>query len=583
MQRDSRGIGSVFVVLRAGIAMLVRSLERNQRNTTMLRTTLLLLAATLAAEASLQPIHAQTSLPNSVAAGEVTSHGALVWARATVPGFVRVRVAHNPQFQGPVIQRWGFAFGPLQAVKVLVNPLEAGRTYYYEVRDAAGLRETGRFRTAPRHDSRAGLRFGVTGDARGDVMPFGSLSNVESEALDFLVLLGDTIYADVESPALPGVTQARTLDEFRAKHAEVYGAVNGVNGLGDARRSTAVLATIDDHEVTNDFAGGAAPSTDPRFDPTGSFINDTNLYRNGLRAFLEFNPLIPRFYGPTSDARTAFQPKLYRAQRYGLDAALFLLDARSFRDRELPGANPTDPASVLNFLVSAFDPSRTLLGRAQVNELKQDLLEAQSAGVVWKFVIVPEPIQNLGVLAASDRFEGYAAERTELLSFITTNAIRNVVFVSADIHGTLVNDVSFQAGPGQPQIPTGAFEITTGPIAYDAPFGPTVAGLAAALGLLTPQQFAFYSSLPTPAKDAFVRGLVDQQLAPLGYSPLGLEGSTVPATLLQGSYVATHVYGWSEFEIAPTTGVLTVTTWGVDPANVLATPSVVSRFQVQPQ
>ena len=42
-------------------------------------------------------------------------------------------------------------------------------------------------------------------------MPFHSLKNLPRRNLAFLALLGDTIYADVESPALPGVAQADTI------------------------------------------------------------------------------------------------------------------------------------------------------------------------------------------------------------------------------------------------------------------------------------------------------------------------------------------------------------------------------------
>lgn len=37
---------------------------------------------------------------------------------------------------------------------------------------------------------------------------------------------------------------------------EQYAQAAGLNALGDLRGSTALWATIDDHEVTNDFAGG---------------------------------------------------------------------------------------------------------------------------------------------------------------------------------------------------------------------------------------------------------------------------------------------------------------------------------------
>ncbi len=63
---------------------------------------------------------------------------------------------------------------------------------------------------------------------------------------------------------------------------------------------------------------------------------------------------------------------------------------------------------------------------------------------------VPVRIQTLGPPAAADRFEGYAAERTEILRFIDDNRIDNVVFVAADTHGTVTNNLTYQLGPGGP-------------------------------------------------------------------------------------------------------------------------------------
>lgn len=521
-------------------------------------------------------------LPQRVAAGDVGATYAVLWARSTVPGVATFRLADNPSLANALV-RTAVVFDTALPAKTILRGLTPGTTYYYEVTSPAGTTDSGTFRTPRTTSTVDGLRFGISGDARGDLMPFRSVTNVPSRNLEFFVEFGDTIYADVASPALPGVSQAITLNDYRTKHAEVYSAVAGINGLGDLRRSCAVFATIDDHEVINDFAGGAAPISDPRFDLNGSYINETNLFKNGIRAFTEYNPVLRGAYGATGDARTAFKRKLYRTQRYGGDAALFILDQRSFRDQELPAADPSNPSSVLNFLVSSFNPARTLLGRAQVDELKADLLAAQQQGVKWKFVLVPEPIQNLGVVGASDRYEGYAAERTEILAHITTNNIKNVVFVSADIHGTLVNNLTYQTAPGTAQIQTGAFEISTGPIAYDAPFGPTVVGIAAQLGVITPTQYQTYLSLPTAFKDAFVQQLVDGQLTQLGYDTIGLAGSPINATLVSGGYVATHVYGWTEFEIAPQSGALTVTTYGIDPAAANPSPAIVSQFIVQPQ
>ncbi len=557
----------------------------------------------------------ESTLPNGVASGDPTTDSVQLWTRSTVPGKVTFEVGTTPDFASGLVQTLtATVTNSAVPVKLTVTGLDAGIRYHYHVTDAAGSQGYGTFRTLASPTTSTGLRFGVSGDVRGELAPFPALANAPSRALDFFVNLGDTIYADYPSPAVP-LDQTHTLEEFRRKHAEVYTARLGANHLGELRSTTAFFSMIDDHEVANDFAGAAPVGADDRFDKTGVRLNDSELYRNGLQAFDEFNPIRHEVYAAPSDARTDGKPRLYRYRQFGLDAALFLLDARSFRDAELPDpSNPTDPIQVATFLAKSFDvnpatggplPRRTMLGQTQLAAVKADLLAADQAGVAWKFVMVPEPIQNLGVLAASDRFEGYAAERSELLGFITANHIRNVVFVTADIHGTLVNNLTYQLGPGQPQLPTSAFEIVTGPVAFDAPFGPTVLDLAAGINgpggktllenflasLGLPNRKAFDKLLTPAQKNTAMAGLIDAQLTPLGYSPLGLADSTISAQFKVGGPTAIFSYGWTELEIAPGSQQLLVTTYGIPPYTagdvnadlLLRTPQVVSQLVVAPE
>lgn len=539
---------------------------------------------------------------NGIASGDTTKSSTVLWARSNVSGKIKFEYSTSPTFSKILGTASGTVRDLLLPVKVPVNGLTPRTTYFYRVTDAEGSIATGQFRTSATEGTQTGLRFGASGDWRGELSPYPAIANAPDRNLEFFLKLGDTIYADYPSPNL-NLPQAQSLADFRTKHSEVYGTRLGENTLADLRSSTSVLATIDDHEVINDFEGGTLAVSDPRFnDSTPSrLINDTQLYDNGLQAFQDYNPLRDEFYRNTGDSRTSGERKLYRYNTYGSDAATFVLDARSFRDRGLPGiTNPTDPAQVGSFLASSFAPNRTMLGQIQLDDLKRDLQRAEDKGITWKFVTIPEPIQNLGVVGASDRYEGYAAERAELLKFINENKISNVVFVTADIHGTLVNNLTYQQGPGQPQIPTSAFEISTGSVAFDAPFGPTVARLAAAAGLINPSQQAFYNSLPTnAAKDGFIKNLIDQQLTALGYDPLGLDknlpnaSGKIDAKLLQGDYLATHTYGWTEFDINPANQKLTVTTYGIpfyteaelktNPSAVInRTPSIVSQFEVNP-
>ncbi|MGC9503232.1 alkaline phosphatase D family protein [Baaleninema sp.] len=535
------------------------------------------------------------TLPNGVASGDTGQTSTVLWTRSSEPGFVAIEYSSDPDFNNIVGTLSAEVSDPNEPIKLPLSGLQPNTTYYYRVTDSIGSSQTGTFDTAAELGTFDGLRFGVSGDWRGELAPYPAIANADEKDLDFFLLHGDTIYADYPSPALRK-PQAETLEEFRLKQAEVYGDRFGVNTWEDLRASTSVLATIDDHEVTNDFSGGAPAFTDPlgRFGTGSERINDTPLYENGLQAFQEYNPIRDEFYGETGDPRTAGERKLYRNQTYGSDAAVFVLDARSFRDPAVPQADINNPLSVQNFLAASFDPNRTMLGRVQVEDLKQDLLAAETAGVTWKFVMVPEPIQNLGLVNAGDRFEGYAAERSEILNFINTNDIDNVVFVAADVHGTLVNNLTYQLTPGGEQIPTNAFEITTGSVAFDEPFGPTVIDLAVDFDLLSPEQVALFDSLPRTGKDAFIEQLTNSQLETLGYDPVGLQGSPVAARLLEGGYVATQTYGWTEFAIDPTTQELLVTTYGIEayneaelnanPQNILdRTPEVVSQFAVTPE
>lgn len=558
------------------------------------------------------------SVPNSllgIASGDTNQTSTVLWAWSSFTGNIKFEFSIFPDFQ--------YIFGynsvnvndPTVPVKVSFGGLTPGQTYYYRVTDAAGAVATGQLQTPNPLDVQAGLRFGVTGDWQ-QAPPFPSLSNADERDLAFFLKLGDTIYADTETPALPGVTQARTLSEFRTKQAENVSDRFGLNTLKDLYASTSIFATIDDHELVDNFAGGAAPgespdapdigsSPDPLFTDAVRYVNDTRAYEEALQAFQEYHPINDRFYGETGDARTAGERQLYRYTTYGKDAAMMVLDTRSFRDAQLAPADLNNP---LPFLAQTFDPSRTLLGKAQLNDLKQDLLTAEQNGITWKFVAVPEPIQNFGIVNADDRFEGYAAERTELLKFIDDNNIDNVIFLAGDFHGTLVNNLTYQLAPGQPQIATNAFEVVTGPAAFfDGVFGRAVVDISTRTGLITAEQRAFYDQLPIAPdsdslvndRDDFIKQLLVEQTNLLGYDPIGLNNNLpqadglIQANLLQGDYVSVHTYGWTEFDIDPQTQKLTVTTYGINnyseaellqnPGAITGlTPRVVSQFEVMP-
>ncbi|MEL6162264.1 MAG: alkaline phosphatase D family protein [Cyanobacteria bacterium J06628_3] len=560
-----------------------------------------------------------SSLINGIASGDTKQNSTVLWARSTSEGEVTFEYSTDSNFSTIAGTEKANVTDTNVPVKVEIEGLTAGTEYYYRVTDANGDTAVGEFQTSAEVGDYQGFRFGATGDWQ-QAPPYPSLKNADEKDLELFVKLGDTIYADLETPALPGVTQARTLSDFRTKQAEVLTTRFDLNTVPELYASTSILATIDDHEIVDNFAGGAAPGDSPDAPDIGSsdepiftddveFVNDTQAYEDALQAYQEYHPIQNKFYGETGDSRTAGERKLYRYNTYGSDASVIMLDSRSFRDDQIDPANLTDPSDATRFLTEAYNPSRTLLGRQQVEDLKADLLDAEQKGITWKFITIPEPIQNFGLLNAEDRFEGYAAERTEILKFIDDNDIDNVVFMAGDFHGTIVNNLTYQTAPGTEQIATNAFEIVTGPVAFDnGLFGPTVANLATAAGLITPEQKAFYDTLPVAGdtdselndKDDFIKNLLVEQTTPLGYDPVGLNNNLaqaenlIDAELLQGDYTSTHTFGWTEFDIDQETQALTVTTYGIEPYSeeeLLANPDaitsrepqIVTQFVVNPQ
>ncbi|MBE9137838.1 alkaline phosphatase D family protein [Nodosilinea sp. LEGE 07088] len=562
-------------------------------------------------------VDVEDTLPNGVASGDVTQDSVVLWARSTVAGGVTFEYSTEADFSNLAGSVTISVTDGIVPVKVEVDSLEAGTDYYYRVTDAAGTTKTGQFETAAALGEQTGLRFGVSGDWRGELSPYPAISNADRQDLAFFVEHGDTIYADFPSPAVPQ-PQATTLEDYRAKHSEVYSDRFGSNTWADLRAATAIYATIDDHEVINDFSGGELTGSDPRLleafpgDDPNALVNDSSLFENGLQAFQEYNPIRDEFYGETGDDRTANERKLYRASTFGSDAATFVLDTRSFRDAPLVAPDTTNPVDIGRFLTESATLDRPFLGAPQLEDLKADLLLAQDNGITWKFVMVPEPIQELGIYNV-DAFEGYARERTEILKFIEENGIDNVVFIAADIHGTFVNNLTYTEEVGGPRIATDVWEITTGSVAFDAPFGPTVIDVATATGLLAPEQRAVYDSLPIAPdtddvlndKDDFLKFAFESlAIGPGGYDPIGLNTNLtadqgvigsfdIEANLLQGDYVAAHTYGWTQFDIDSETQALTVTTYGIEPyteVELLAdpeailgrTPAIVSQFEVLP-
>ncbi|MBA3831947.1 MAG: alkaline phosphatase D family protein [Chthoniobacterales bacterium] len=268
--------------------------------------------------------------PMTVSAGDVRQTSAVLWAHSAVPGRVCLEYSTDLIFGTGVQSITLKERDALVPVKAPLSGLTPATTYYYR---ATGPEATasGKFSTAPELGTLAGLHFGVSGDERGELAPYPSVRNAAGSNLDFFLQFGDNIYADFPSPDVP-LAQCRTLADFRLKTNEVYSTRFGLNTLADLRSSTAILATIDDHEVTDNFAGAARRTSDPRFiDDTGLLISDTETFHHGLRAFHEYHPVENVRYGDTGNYTTAHGSKI-------IDSTLMAAMRRPFSSTHAPSA-----------------------------------------------------------------------------------------------------------------------------------------------------------------------------------------------------------------------------------------------------
>lgn len=352
---------------------------------------------------------------HGVASGDVTPGAVVLWTRVDQEGDVRAQVAKDEGFSELVVEGKQRSSADHDfAVKLGVDGLDPATRYYYRFLPPSGdPSPVGTFETAPAPDAATDVTFVYDGDSDASYKPFNLLTKVREDDPAFFIYLGDTIYADYTNTGLPAAT---TLDDYRQRYK--------VNWEDEPLRallaSTSTYAIWDDHEVKNDFAGQDV---------------DQAQMAAGRQAFLEYLPIAQDQTDPN---------RLYRTFSWGKDVQLFILDERQYRSAEAictneEGSTITIPSFEGDAACKAglADPSRTFLGHEQKEWLKQVLLASTAK---FKFIVNEVAISELTLLPY-DRWEGYGAERREILDFLKDNDIKNVIFLTTDLHASIVKTV----------------------------------------------------------------------------------------------------------------------------------------------
>lgn len=417
-------------------------------------------------------VRKRPEIPFGVASGDVSADGAILWSRSDRPARMIVELGRSEAFRDArrIVGPAALADGDFTA-RVDVGGLPAGEEVFYRVRfvsleDRRAVSEPviGRFRTPPA-DRRAvklvwsgdtcGQGWGIDTD-RGGMALYESMRQRKP---DLMIHSGDIVYADnplTERVELPDgstwknlVTPAKrkvaeTLDEFRGQYRYNLHDAN----LRRFNAEVPLLAQWDDHETVNNWYPGEQLE-DRRYQVKSVDL----LAARAKRAFFDYLPIRPH-----SPARE----RIYRRIGYGPHLDVMMLDMRSYRGPNSPNRQPTASAET------------QFLGADQLAWLKRELLGSRAT---WKLIASDMPI---GLLVRDGKhFEngangdgpplGRELELAELLRFIKRNRVRNVVWVTADVHYTAAHYYDPDKATFQDFDPF--WEFVAGPI-HAGTFGP---------------------------------------------------------------------------------------------------------------
>jgi len=342
-------------------------------------------------------------------------------------------------------------------------------------------------------------------------------------------------------------SQAQLFADYTRKYHEQFLPVNtgGQNGLQSFYAGQGNYTCYDNHELGNrQYINGGAPAggsvggtngsnmltgrgVDARYNGTGNvgltndaadvsgvvgsngFMNKSTGFQTLQQAYLAYQPVADRgTISAPSDPRTDGTKQLYFSQRWGRNAIFFSLDDRTYRDIRIKTADGSDDDTG----VRADNTNRAYLGKTQLAWLESNLLAAQKAGVIWKFIGLSNPSDQIGPIPTTTNaaakvagnlpgvtattmgtfsgnaanyapvssdggkayMGGYRAERNALLKFIADNQIVNVVFMATDDHQNRINEVLYSTN-GQTGVQSTytkvpyCFSIICGPLGATGP------------------------------------------------------------------------------------------------------------------
>lgn len=359
---------------------------------------------------------------HGVASGDPLSDRVIIWSRVTPHDSsemieVQWEISSDREFES-ILKYGKYTTSPDRdyTVKIDVDRLNPGTTYYYRFKALEQTSMVGRTKTASLYaDS---LSFAVVSCShyeRGFFNAYGRIA--EREDLDAVLHLGDYIYE--YGAGSPENTVGRfhepdkeiiTLQDYRTRYAQY----RTDEDLIAVHANHPFITTWDDHEVANNsYKTGAQNHQEDE----GSYEVRKAVAR---QVYYEWLPIREG-------------DKLYREFSFGKLAEILMLDER-LEGRSEQLSSIEDPMYQ--------SPERSMLGKTQLEWLKDNLSTSEAT---WKIIgnqviftdlslelVFPNRPRNM------DSWDGYPAEKREIARSIIENDVENVIWVTGDTHSSWV-------------------------------------------------------------------------------------------------------------------------------------------------
>jgi alkaline phosphatase D len=310
-----------------------------------------------------------------------------------------------------------------------VKALEPGEQYFYRFFTLGKESRVGKFRTAPPADSKETVKIGFYSCQNWPAGYYTAQAGLAKEKdLDLVLCLGDYIYEKstssgprTDTTGVNGDGDVQTLDEYRQK----YRLYQSDDNLQDMLAAHAFVSVWDDHEVEDNYAG------DEDLNNGGDIrrVPFAERRRNAYKAFFEAMPRMRVNDNPT---------RIFGSAKLGGAAELFFTDQRQYRDPQACG-----DAILGGPCPEADDPARTCLGAAQKAWFKRAVTKSKANWKLWgSEVMVMSLDLPKGTPVQLDAWDGYAAERKEILEHFVASGVQNLAALTGDIHNFFAGDVT---------------------------------------------------------------------------------------------------------------------------------------------